>query len=107
MHCSSAFIILSGGNGTRLWPMSRKAKPKQFIEFMDNETMFTQTIKRFKDKNGSIICRELLQGVETTSGTSPEPRTENYYKKRPCVELVGDSVEIFEQFLKESKSEVL
>ena len=63
--------------------------------------------KRFKDKNGSIICRELLQGVETTSGTNPEPRTENYYKKRPCVELVGDSVEIFEQFLKESKSEVL
>ena len=30
--------------------MSRKAKPKQFIEFIDNETMFTQTIKRFKDK---------------------------------------------------------
>ncbi len=62
--------------------------------------------KRFKDKNGSIICRELLQGVETTAGTNPEPRTENYYKKRPCVELVSDSVEIFEQFLKESKSKV-
>ena len=62
--------------------------------------------KRFKDQNGSIICRELLQGVPTTDGVNPEPRTENYYKKRPCVELVGDSVEIFEQFLKESKSKV-
>lgn len=62
--------------------------------------------QRFKDKNGSIICRELLQGVETTTGVNPEPRTENYYKKRPCVELVGDSVEIFERFLKESKSKV-
>lgn len=62
--------------------------------------------KRFKEQNGSIICRELLQGVETTNGVNPEPRTENYYKKRPCVDLVGDSVEIFEQFLKESKSKV-
>ncbi len=62
--------------------------------------------KRFKDQNGSIICRELLQGVQTTDGVNPEPRTENYYKKRPCVDLVGDSVEIFEQYLKESKSKV-
>lgn len=62
--------------------------------------------KRFKDKNGSIICRELLQGVETTTGSNPEQRTENYYKKRPCVELVGDSVGIFEQFLEETKSKV-
>lgn len=62
--------------------------------------------KRFKDKNGSIICRELLQGIESSSDPKPSPRTENYYKKRPCVELVGDSVKIFEQYLKESKSKV-
>ena len=62
--------------------------------------------KRFKEKNGSIICRELLQGVEYSSSPIPEQRTEAYYKKRPCVELVGDSVEILEQFLQESKSKV-
>ncbi len=62
--------------------------------------------KRFKDKNGSIICRELLQGVETSSSPTPSERTETYYKKRPCVELVGDSVEIFEQYLKEMKMNI-
>lgn len=62
--------------------------------------------KRFKDKNGSIICRELLQGIESSTAPTPSERNEKYYKKRPCVELVGDSVEIFEQFLSETKSKV-
>ncbi len=60
--------------------------------------------KRFKEKNGSIICRELLQGVETSNSPTPSERNETYYKKRPCIELVGDSVEIFEQYLLEQKS---
>lgn len=56
--------------------------------------------QRFKNKNGSIICRELLNGIENSTNPTPSERTETYYKKRPCVELVGDSVEIFEQYLK-------
>lgn len=59
--------------------------------------------KRFKDKNGSIICRELLQGVETSTSAQPSERTDAYYKKRPCIELVGDAAEIFEQYLEEQK----
>ena len=57
--------------------------------------------KRFKDKNGSIICRELLEGIESSTSPIPSERTETYYKKRPCIELVGDSVEILEEFMKE------
>ena len=57
--------------------------------------------KRFRDKNGSIICRELLQGVESSTSPIPSERTETYYKKRPCIDLVGDSVEILEQYLQE------
>lgn len=60
--------------------------------------------KRFKDQNGSIICRELLQGVEASTSPNPSERTEAYYKKRPCVELVGDAVQIFEQYLNEQQS---
>ena len=56
---------------------------------------------KFKEKNGSIICRELLQGVETSTSPTPSERTETYYKKRPCVELVGDAVEILEEYIKE------
>ena len=56
---------------------------------------------KFKEKNGSIICRELLQGVETSTSPTPSERAETYYKKRPCVELVGDAVEILEEYIKE------
>ncbi len=59
--------------------------------------------ERFKSKNGSIICRELLNGVESSTAPTPSERTETYYKKRPCIELVGDAVEIFANFLEEQK----
>lgn len=43
---------------------------------------------RFKAECGSIVCRELLDGTGATSGGAPEARTSEYYRKRPCVELV-------------------
>ena len=49
----------------------------------------------FKEENGSIICRVLLGGPDGAStDPTPAPRTENYYKKRPCVELVACAVRI-------------
>ncbi len=50
----------------------------------------------FKQENGSIICRELLQLQSAPSDPTPDPRTKEYYKKRPCVELVGDAIRILE-----------
>ena len=43
---------------------------------------------RFKAEAGSIICRDLLEGTNATTGGAPEARTPEYYRKRPCVELV-------------------
>ena len=43
----------------------------------------------FKAETGSIVCRELLEGTGATQGGAPEARTEGYYRKRPCVELVA------------------
>lgn len=59
---------------------------------------------KFKQLNGSYICRELL-GLESGSTSNPEPeaRTKEYYKKRPCKELVGDAAEILDEFLNERK----
>ena len=35
--------ILSGGSGSRLWPLSRKAYPKQFLKIFDGESLFQKT----------------------------------------------------------------
>lgn len=43
---SNFAMILVGGQGTRLWPMSRKNYPKQFVEFQDGLSLFQLTIKR-------------------------------------------------------------
>ncbi|HDY86233.1 hypothetical protein LCGC14_0571670 [marine sediment metagenome] len=39
-------VIMSGGSGTRLWPLSRKHKPKQFLALFGNNTMFQETLNR-------------------------------------------------------------
>lgn len=39
-------VILAGGNGYRLWPLSQKTKPKQFIKYIDNLSSFQNTIIR-------------------------------------------------------------
>ena len=46
--------------------------------------------------NGSIVCAELL-GENTNTNPKPDARTDAYYKKRPCVELVKDAVKIVEE----------
>ncbi|MDR9500039.1 MAG: sugar phosphate nucleotidyltransferase, partial [Hydrogenovibrio sp.] len=39
-------ILLSGGSGTRLWPLSRTKLPKQFVRLFDNQSLFQQTVER-------------------------------------------------------------
>lgn len=36
-------IILCGGNGTRLWPISRTLMPKQFVKLFDDKSLFQLT----------------------------------------------------------------
>ena len=55
--------------------------------------------ERFRRENGSIVCRELLAGVKATAGGAPEARTPEYYRKRPCVELVRMSAAFVEEEL--------
>lgn len=41
-------VILSGGSGTRLWPLSRESKPKQFIQMFNDLSLFQHTVNRNK-----------------------------------------------------------
>lgn len=54
--------ILCGGNGTRLWPLSRKKLPKQFLPLVNQKTMFQNTIQRFDflQKNNKILLHKFL-----------------------------------------------
>ncbi len=56
-------IILAGGTGSRLWPLSRKSFPKQFLNLLDNEyTMLQRTYKRVENLGNVsrpiVICNE-------------------------------------------------
>ena len=59
--------------------------------------------KKFEDKNGSIVCRNLLGLNVQHDSPKPEARTSEYYKERPCMELVGDAAEILDEFLEKNK----
>ncbi len=59
-----------------------------------------EVARRFREKNDTLICRELL-GNMAGSGHVPEVRTEEYYKKRPCERFVYDGAAALEEVLKE------
>ncbi|OHD81830.1 MAG: mannose-1-phosphate guanylyltransferase/mannose-6-phosphate isomerase, partial [Sulfuricurvum sp. RIFCSPHIGHO2_02_FULL_43_9] len=48
-------IILCGGSGTRLWPISRTLMPKQFVKLFDNKSLFQLTVKR-----NSTLCNQQM-----------------------------------------------
>ena len=58
---------------------------------------------RFKQEYGSLICQELLSGMNLSVqvGGEAEPRTEAYYKKRSCADMVAFAAGILEDYLKE------
>lgn len=60
-----------------------------------------QIADEYRSKNGSIICRQLL-GLDNGAAPSPTPdaRTPEYYKKRPCSQLVEEAADILDHFLR-------
>ena len=80
-----------------------------------NYALVQEVAGEFKAINGSIICRELLGLVpmESSEGIpteSPEPsdRTTEYYKKRPCEEMVGISARIIgEKIIRFAQDDIL
>lgn len=60
---------------------------------------------KFKEENGSIICRRLL-GLEKAEETpAASERTKEYYHKRPCGELCRQAAEILDAYIAEHKPE--
>ena len=62
-------VILAGGSGTRLWPLSRKSYPKQFLNLNGNQSLLQDTIKRF-----SFLKKNSLQVDSLITVTNEEYR---------------------------------
>lgn len=75
-------IILAGGSGQRLWPLSRKSYPKQFSSLLEKQSLFQKTVLRFSQKGAikfnpcvvitnsdfRFIAVEQMQSVEIDPG---------------------------------------
>ncbi len=65
-----------------------------------NYKLVQQLAEEFKKRNGSLICAQLL-GLDKSAPTpaTPEARTAEYYKKRPCVKMVEEAARIWVEYL--------
>jgi mannose-1-phosphate guanylyltransferase/mannose-6-phosphate isomerase len=52
-------VIMSGGAGTRLWPLSRRARPKQFLNLVTDRSLFQETVLRLAD-SGKLFAAPLV-----------------------------------------------
>ncbi len=55
----------------------------------------------FKAQHGTIICRELIASLKKDSNPTPEARTAQYYKERPCAAFVRSAAEAMDRLIKE------
>ncbi len=74
LHC----LIMAGGSGTRFWPRSRKAKPKQYLTIFGNESLLQATISRFSrfitEENTYIVSNKGQQAVLEEQTTHLPPK---------------------------------
>ena len=68
----------------------------------DHYARIQELAHRFEEKHGSIVCREMLGLSVRHDVPVPEARTQEYYKKRPCPEIIGDAADLLEQYIKEN-----
>ena len=83
--------------------ISPSVDPSNLEERKANYALVQHFADQFRRENGDIVCRRLLglePMVERTETAMPSQRTEEYYKKRPCVEYVGCAARIVAEYLK-------
>ena len=73
--------------------------PEDKLARLETYKKVQELVLKFKEQNGSFICRELICMDGKNTSPNPVDRTAEFYKKRPCVSLVGDAAEILEKYL--------
>ena len=68
-------VILAGGAGTRLWPLSTPARPKHLLPLVGDHSLFEQTLRRFGDRFAPpIIVANRSQEAELRAAAGPDTR---------------------------------
>ena len=76
-----------------------------YTDTSDNEAkakhyeLIQSLAKKFSDKKGYIVCRDLLSLAEGKDNPTPSERTKQYYERRPCAEYVYDAALIIEEYI--------
>jgi C_GCAxxG_C_C family probable redox protein len=89
----SAMSMLAGFRYPVLDTLDREARKQ-------NYQIVQKMAELFKEKNGAIVCRDLLRNIKTDNSPMPSDRTAEYYKKRPCARIVADAAQIAGRMLK-------
>ena len=84
---SGMFMLAGLHNGS--------ATPHDNTGKMENYAFVQQLAGDFKSRYGSLICAELLGLAPKPQEPKPEERTQQYYEKRPCVEMIAEAVRIY------------
>ena len=88
----SAMFMIQGLLEGYTDPKAKEEKAELYARVRD-------VAERFRKKNHSIICRDLLIDVQTTPGGVPEERTQEYYERRPCGCYVEDAAGLIAEAL--------
>lgn len=73
--------------------------PKAGTEKTEHYKRIQGLAEAFKERNGSIVCRDILGKIAEDKSFIPSERTAEYYKSRPCAKMVEDAVEILEAYI--------
>ena len=70
----------------------------------EHYALVQKAAKEFEARNGSVVCRELLNLDKKHDDPTPAPRTPAYYHNRSCSSFVGNAAEILERVMEEKNS---
>ncbi len=90
----SAMALLAGLKEGNTDPAKEEGKEAIYL-------LTRQMAEKFKEKHGTIICRELLQIDGMEESAAPSERTAEYYRERPCSKAVATAAGIVEEMLLE------
>ena len=85
---ASGMFLLAGLHNGSATPHDNEGK-------MANYAFVQQLAGDFKGKYGSLICAELLGLAPRPEEPKPAERTQQYYEKRPCTEMIAEAVKIY------------